>query len=397
MEGSENLSRKTALEQETAHLRRWDPSIRLACQTYVKGDVSIQRLVWTSAEVNKLQLETIPVGEAEERAIAILFCDMRDFTRIASQHLAFDTAHMLNRFYTVLGDPILINNGIIYQYVGDEIIGIFGVSGGTRDKNCKDAVRAAMGMQFAIERLNHFEMVDFDAKVKVGIGINFGKAFLGHLGHPKHKQFAVIGDPVNTASRIQAFTKEVGSNMLISNSVVRSLPEGTLSTGQVFTRQLKGHEHETTIYELIGFREVDLQLELQSSLEYLLRNEDEFAEKFYAKVFQRSPATRELFKSNMKQQGRLLTHMLGGIVYSMSRPHHLEMGLQKLGENHARYGVRHEHYPVVLESMLESIRDQLGEFYTDQLGEAWRRALTIITDAMKKHIDNSSAINNEAV
>ena len=67
MDGGENLSRKTVLEQETAHLRRWDPSIRLACQCYVKGDVSIQRLVWTSAEVNKLQLETVPEGEAEER------------------------------------------------------------------------------------------------------------------------------------------------------------------------------------------------------------------------------------------------------------------------------------------------------------------------------------------
>ena len=386
MDGGDNLSRKTVLEQETAHLRRWDPSIRLACQCYVKGDVSIQRLVWTSAEVNKLQLETVPEGEAEERAIAILFCDMRDFTRMASQQLAFDTAHMLNRFYTVLGDPILINNGVIYQYVGDEIIGIFGVSGGTREKNCQDAVRAALGMQFAIKRLNHFELVDFDADVKVGIGINFGKAFLGHLGHPKHKQFAVIGDPVNTASRIQAYTKEVESNTLISDSVLRSLPENVLKTGKVISTRLKGHEHETTIHELVGFREMDIQLELQSSLEYLLRNEEDFAETFYKKVFERSPETRQLFKNNMKAQGRLLTHMLGGIVYSMSRPHHHEMGLHELGKNHARYGVRHEHYPVVLASMLETIREQLGAFYTEQLGMAWEQALTKVTNAMKTYI-----------
>jgi len=131
---------------------------------------------------------------------------------------------------------------------------------------------------------------------------------------------------------------------------------------------------------------MDIQLELQSSLEYLLRNEEDFAETFYKKVFERSPETRQLFKNNMKAQRRLLTHMLGGIVYSMSRPHHHEMGLHELGKNHARYGVRHEHYPVVLASTLETIREQLGAFYTEQLGMAWEQALTKVTNAMKTYI-----------
>jgi class 3 adenylate cyclase/hemoglobin-like flavoprotein len=388
MEGHKSLSPRTMVEQEASRIRRWDPSIRLACQSYVKGDVSIQRLVWTSSEVNKLQLETIPDGEAEERAIAILFCDMRGFTKIASGHLAFDTAHMLNRFYTVLGEPILMNNGIIYQYVGDEIIGIFGVSGGTRVKNCKDAIRAALGMQYAIKRLNHFELVDFETDVEVGIGINFGKAFLGHLGHPNHKQFAVIGDPVNTASRIQAFTKNASSHTLVSDSVLHSLPENTIKTGKSFKEKLRGHDHETLFHELIGFTQLDIQLELQSSLEYLLVNEDDFAEKFYARVFEKSPDVRNLFKNNLKQQGRLLTHMLGGIIYTMSRPEHMQLGLKELGRNHARYGVKPEHYPVVLESLLETIEEQLGELYTENLAVAWEKALVMVTSEMKAHMQS---------
>jgi len=385
VEGHRNLSPRSMLEQETAQIRRWDPSIRLACQTYAKGDASIERLVWTSAEVAKLQLETVPEGAAEERAIAILFCDMRNFTNIASGHLSFDTAHMLNRFYTVLGDPILMNNGIIYQYVGDEIIGIFGVSGGTRDKNSKDALRAALGMQYAIERLNHFELVDFDTEFKVGIGINFGKAFIGHLGHPNHKQFAVIGDPVNTASRIQALTKETGTDILISDAILRCLPPDTLKIGKSFNQQLRGHEHDTIFHELLGFSEIDVQLELQSSLEYLLRNQDSFAEKFYSKVFEKSPETRALFKNDMVKQGRLLTHMLGGMIYSLSRPQHLEMGLRELGKNHSRYGVTPEHYPVVLQSLLETIEEELGEMYDEDIGKAWEQTLTFVTSEMKKY------------
>lgn len=385
MDGNNNLSPRNALEQETAQIRKWDPSIRLACQAYVRGDVSLQRLVWTSSEVAKLQMETVPDDGAEERMIAILFCDMRDFTKMASGNLSFDTAYMLNRFYTALGDPILMNNGIIYQYVGDEIIGIFGVSGGTRDKNCTDALRAALGMQYAIERLNRLEFVDFDINMKVGVGINFGRAFIGYLGHPNHKQFAVIGDPVNVASRIQALTKETDTNILFSDTVFNAIPEGTLKTGKTFEEKLRGHEFETKIHELLGFSEMDVQLELQSSLEYLLRNEEEFAGKFYQRVFEKNPEIRGLFKRDLKQQGRLLTHMLGGIVYTLSRPEYLKLGLRELGKNHARYGVRSEYYPVVLQSMLETIREQLGDFYNDNLGKAWEQALNMVISEMKMH------------
>ena len=145
LDGIYNCSPKTAIEKSTAFARKWDPSIRLACQTYPTGNIKLQRLIWSSAEVNQLQKELAPEGKAEERPIAIIFCDLRNFTGLSSENLNFDIAFMLNRFYTALGDPILMNNGIIYQYVGDEIIGVFGTTGGTREKNCMDAIRAGIG------------------------------------------------------------------------------------------------------------------------------------------------------------------------------------------------------------------------------------------------------------
>ncbi|PTX43511.1 class 3 adenylate cyclase [Christiangramia gaetbulicola] len=385
IQGSSNLTPRTLKEQQMAEFRRWDPSIRLACQCYVKGDVDIQRLVWTSSEVNKLQLETVPDGEAEERAIAILFCDIRNFTKMAFENNTFDIAHVLNRFYTIIGDPILLNNGVIYQYIGDEIVGLFGISGGTREKNCRDAARAALGMYYAIEHLNHMELVDFDLKIKTGIGINFGRAYIGHLGHPKHKQLAIVGDPINTASRIQSFNKEVNSRILISHSVYKSVPEDTFEIGQDYITRFAGHEHESQLYELKGFKKMDIQLELQKSLDYIFSNKERFAAKFYERVFEKAPQARDLFKKNMRDQGRLLTHMLGGIVYSMSRPEHLETGLAFLGKSHAKYGVTEEHYPVVLSSMIETIREELGEHCTPDLISAWEQVLVYVTDEMKKY------------
>lgn len=383
VDGHHKLSKPTHKERQMAHLRRWDPSIRLACQCIPKGDVKVQRLVWTSAEINKLQLEMVPEGEAEERPIAIMFCDMRNFTSLTSRNYSFDVAHILNRFYTVLGDPILMNNGVIYQYVGDEIVGIFGTSGGTRQKNCLDAIRAALGMKYAIKRLNGLELKDFDAEIDVGISIHFGRAYIGHLGHPKHRQFAVIGDPVNVSSRIQGLTKETETGILISKSVFKSLPEGQLKIKNMLTRHLKGKEKPFDLYEVAGFSEPDIHLELQSSLDYILQNAEDFSERFYARVFEAAPQVRSLFKNNMKTQGRLVMHMIAGIVYTLSRPEHLKMGLASLGKSHEKYGVKPEYYPVVLECLLATIEEEMGPHYTEEVGTAWRQGLGLVIDTMK--------------
>ncbi|WP_224490611.1 adenylate/guanylate cyclase domain-containing protein [Robertkochia flava] len=384
LDGIQNLTPKSPLEKEASFLRKWDPSIRLACQTYPKGDVVLQRLIWSMAEVTSLQKELAPEGKAEERPITILFCDLRNFTPLSSKSMNFDLAYMLNRFYTAMGEPILMNNGIIYQYVGDEIIGVFGTTGGTREKNCTDAIRAALGMQYALAHLNQVELKDLDMELQSGIGINFGKAYVGHLGHPTHRQFSVIGDPVNVASRIQGKTKETGTKILISESVLNSLPENVLDTGQSFELELTGKEGLARLTEVRGFREMDTQLELQSSLHLMLDDQDKFASLFYDKVFSISPETRSLFKRNMTDQGRLLTHMLSGIVYTLARPDHLVEGIRALGRNHQAYGVTSAHYPVVRKAMLETIDQVLGNNKTQNTMTAWTESLDFILKEMQQ-------------
>lgn len=383
LDGIYNCSPKTEVEKSTAFARKWDPSIRLACQTYPKGNVKLQRLIWSSAEVNQLQKELAPEGKAEERPIAIVFCDLRNFTSLSSENLNFDIAFMLNRFYTALGEPILMNNGIIYQYVGDEIVGVFGTTGGSREKNCMDAIRAALGMQYALDLLNKTELKDFEVELKSGIGINFGNAYVGHLGHPTHRQFSVIGDPVNVASRIQGYTKKTGSKILISKSVFKCATKNSLMVGNIYSADLAGKEEEIDLYDLVGFKEMDLQLELQASLHVILQDDIGFAKLFYDKVFELAPFARSLFRSNMTDQGRLLTHMLGGIVYALSRPQHLTTGLKKLGQSHIKYGVKTEHYPIVKQALMRTIDQTLGDLKTERAMEAWSTALDFVMDAMQ--------------
>ena len=385
IDGFRNLSPMTQREKDTARRRNWDPSLRLACQTRTRGDVAIQRLVWTSAEISSLQKEMVPLGKGEERPLGILFCDMRNFTRIAEDHSNFDLAHMLNRFFTILGDPILMNNGIIYQYAGDEIIGLFGTGGGEKDQICMDAIRAGLGMIYAAERLNKMELKEFGTEFRVGIGIHYGQAFVGHIGHPKHKQFAVIGDPVNVASRIESQNKEMDTSLLVSNDFLWNFPEGTFKLGKEDVVLLKGKEQPVVVHEILNFIEPDTHLEVQATLDLILKNEEQFAAKFYEKVFTKAPPIKELFKRNMVDQGRMLTHMLGGIIYSLSRPEYLALGLQALGQQHEGYGVKSDHYPVVRETLLETIAEELGEIYTPKVQKAWETALDLVVDGMQAH------------
>lgn len=385
LNGIQNLTPKTDFEKANSHARKWDPSIRLACQARPKGDVVLQRLIWSNGEVNNLQKELLPSGRAEERPIAILFCDLRNFTKLSSQNHNFDIAYMLNKFYTALGEPILMNNGIIYQYVGDEIVGVFGTTGGSAKKNCEDAIRAGFGMLYALDTLNRTELKDIDIKLKSGIGINFGTAYIGHLGHPTHKQFSVIGDPVNTASRIQDQTKITNTELLISETVYQNIDEDLVAVGQKFHHKLQGKNNRSSLYELKGFRDMDLQLELQASLNVMLKDEEEFARIFYDKVFELAPFVKALFRKNMTDQGRLLTHMLGGIVYSLSRPEYLKKGLASLGKSHVNYGVKAEYYPIVKQAMLATIDEVLKDNNKPRALEAWSTALDFVIDTMKKN------------
>ena len=119
-----------------AEALRWDGFTRLACQTRVSGDVTLERLVKNAADVSCLQVEEASIAPPQERTLAVLFCDIRDFTPFVDVHLAYDVVHILDRFFKAVGDAILVNNGIIYQYVGDQIIGLFGVGGDPPDKSC---------------------------------------------------------------------------------------------------------------------------------------------------------------------------------------------------------------------------------------------------------------------
>ena len=382
LDGVRHVSPRTDAEAKLADARGWDDFTRLACQTRVTGDVTIERLIQTGADVSGLQIENLPTGKGEERPLAILFCDMRNFTPFVETHLAYDVVHVMTRFFTALGEPILVNNGLIYQYVGDEITGLFGVGGDAPERSCLSAVRAGLGMLKALERLNQEVSRQFDTELGVGIGIHFGTTIVGHVGHPSHRQFAVVGDAVNVASRIQSANKTLGTRLLISEEVRSRLPEGALRTGASTSVPLKGKSDEFTLFEVLGFADPDPSLVVQETLGSILDPEARFAEVFYRRLFELAPQVKSLFRGNMEKQGQMLGHMIEGVVYASSRPENLVLGLQSLGRQHAGYGVSREHYALVRRALLDTIQDVLGDKYAPDVARAWEVTIDSILHLM---------------
>lgn len=380
-DGIQNVSARTPRELEVAGALRWDGFTRLACQTHVNGDVALERLVRSAADVSCLQLEEASIAPSHERTLAVLFSDIRDFTPFVEAHLAYDVVHILNRFFKAVGDAILNNNGVIYQYVGDQIVGLFGVGGDPPAKSCLDSIRAGLGMLAALDDLNADLSGEFGTTLEIGVGAHVGPLIVGMLGHPDHRQFTVVGDAMNVACRIEGTNKTLGTKFLISEALFNEVPQAPVTVRRA-QAVLKGKHGAFQLVEVIGFAEPDAALLVQSTIGVLMQQQKRFTQDLYCRLFELAPAAQGLFHGDMQSQGQMLSHMLQFLVHAMSRPEIMALGLRDLGRRHEGYGVAAEYYPAFRQAFLESARGVLGERHTPQIEKAWADTIDMIIASM---------------
>lgn len=255
IDGSGALGERSGPEVELARQRGWPEMIRLACQIRPTGPAKVRRVVNDDVDVALACRECGDWPAAEERAMALLFCDIRGFTEIAEQHLAYDVVHALNRFFKQLGDPIIANRGIINKYMGDGFLALFGAEGGAREECCLQAARAGVGMLAAARVLNVYLEDHFGFSFEPRIGMHYGRVLVGPMGHPSRVDFTVIGDAVNAASRIEASNKAHGTDILASEELVGPI-RGVVRTGRVFEGRLRGRRGKVLLNEILGIEEV---------------------------------------------------------------------------------------------------------------------------------------------
>ena len=154
----------------------------------------------------------------ENRAIAILFSDIRSFTSISEAMRPDDLVQSLNRYFSVMVDIIMSRNGVIDKYIGDAIMAFFGAPVHHSD-DAFQAVMAGVQMSESIKTFNARQIAAGKPEFRTGIGINYGEVTVGNIGTDKKMDYTVIGDAVNLASRLEGLTKPYRQDLIISETL----------------------------------------------------------------------------------------------------------------------------------------------------------------------------------
>jgi len=154
----------------------------------------------------------------QEREVAILFADLRAFTRLAEHKLPYDVVFLLNRYFSAMGTAVERAGGRVDKFIGDGVMALFGVDAdpGT---GCRQALVAARGMAEALDNLNRSMAPELSEPLRIGIGLHTGPAIVGEMGYGAATTVTAIGDAVNTASRLEGLTKEYRCQMVLSDAV----------------------------------------------------------------------------------------------------------------------------------------------------------------------------------
>jgi hemoglobin-like flavoprotein len=122
---------------------------------------------------------------------------------------------------------------------------------------------------------------------------------------------------------------------------------------------------------------------VQTSFALVLPIADTAAALFYQRLFELDPSLRPMFRGDIQEQGRKLMTMLKIVVNGLTRLDQLVPAVQELGQRHARYGVRDEHYDTVAAALLWTLGQGLGVAFTPEVEQAWVAAYTLLAGTMK--------------
>jgi adenylate cyclase len=162
-------------------------------------------------------IESIQLGNVTEEELTVLFCDIRGFTAIAESQEARETFEWLNAFFTQMNDCITSHGGFIDKYLGDAIMAVFDKP----NSHAMDAIEAAVAMQETLQEFNASRhQYNLEFPVSIGTGINTGIGMIGTLGSDRRMDSTVIGDVVNTASRLENLTKIYGCQIIVSENAI---------------------------------------------------------------------------------------------------------------------------------------------------------------------------------
>jgi adenylate cyclase len=188
-------------------------------------------------------------GEGELIEATILFADMRDFTPWVEATEPRQVVRDLNAYFTEMDQAIRAHGGLVLQFIGDEIEAVFGAPIAAPDHPAR-AVRAALEMRRRLAAWNASREAAGLPPLRNGIGIHTGVVLAGNIGGAERLSYALVGDPVNLASRIQSLTKDFKADILISQAT-RTRLDGDIALEELPAVHVKGRVEDVNVYKVV--------------------------------------------------------------------------------------------------------------------------------------------------
>jgi adenylate cyclase len=246
LEKAYNHIKKYAFEAVIAQKR--ESKIRNIFQKYVPQEVIDKLFENPEAEL---------IGD--NRVLAILFSDIRDFTTISERLPPDEVVGSLNRYFSVMVDVILSHKGIVDKYIGDAIMAFFGAPI-KHENDAVESVYAGIEMTEKVIEFNNQQKKMGKPPFNIGVGINYGIVTVGNIGTEKKMDYTVIGDMVNFASRLEGLTKVYHQELLVSESLHMKVKD-ILPCREMGKVQVKGRSAGTKIFgvrRVLNEREKDI-------------------------------------------------------------------------------------------------------------------------------------------
>lgn len=191
------------------------------------------------------------LGGRELNAV-VLFTDIRNFTTLSENHSPAVVVEILNRYFSAVVEAVHGVGGIVDKFIGDAAMAVFGMDGSGNAATA--GVDAAIRIRGRLNSINGWLTERGLAGIDIGVGIHAGRVVAGNIGSAERLEYTVIGDAVNTASRIEGLTKTQSLKVLISSACYSTLPEPYQERFEYLGEfDLKGKAKSVGVY---GFAEV---------------------------------------------------------------------------------------------------------------------------------------------
>lgn len=222
--GAGDLPQPTDAEARALKAVKAPPGARLACQLRPTQPATVYRMFAPDGQTKRQH-----ASQGKEAQLAILFLDMRGFTARTTGQLPYDVVFLLNRFFDAIVPAINSAGGTVDKYLGDGLLAVFELP--TPKASARAGLQAVRGIGDALAAFNTKLDAEGAERVRIGLSLHLGTLVLGEIGAAGQAPRTLIGDSVNAASRLEAETKALGVEALISLSVLRAAgatlpPEG---------------------------------------------------------------------------------------------------------------------------------------------------------------------------